>query len=87
MRDPFEPGESLARPPVLLRPRCLRRVEDLLDQAVEEVRDLERERKARVVLAGLERVDGLTGDAEPIREVRLRPVALRAQDPERVLHR
>ena len=56
-------------------------MEDLLDQRVEDLGDLEGERQARVVAAGLDGVDGLTRDAGTGGEVSLGPVALSAEDP------
>ncbi len=53
--------------------------EDGLDRLLEQPRDAERERQAGVVLAVLDRVDGLTGDLQLFGEPRLRPVALGAQ--------
>ena len=60
--------------------------EDVVDRALEQTSDLERERERGIVLADLERVDRLAADAEPFRELRLRPLALGAQDTQRVLH-
>lgn len=53
--------------------------EDFLDWEFEEAGDLERKREAGIVLAGLERVDGLTRDAELISEIVLRPISRRAE--------
>ena len=60
--------------------------EDVLDAPVEDTRDREGERKARVVALVLDRVDGLARDGEVLGELGLRPVALGAQDAEAVLH-
>src|SRR6185437_6798708 len=61
--------------------------ENRLDRLAEQARDLERQRQAGVVLAGLDGVDALARDVEPGREVRLAPVALGAQHFQAVLHR
>ncbi len=55
-------------------------LEDLLDGESEDARESEGERQARIVAAGLDRIDGLTRDPEPLRELRLRPAPLRAQN-------
>jgi hypothetical protein len=50
-------------------------VEDLLDRLLEKLREREGGRQARVELAGLDRVDGLAGDAGMQRQVALGPAA------------
>src|SRR5206468_9568022 len=69
-------------PSVLLMPV----IENFLDMLVEQTRDLERERKRRIVFAGLDRVDRLTRHAEPAAKLGLAPVAFRAKDFEAVFH-
>lgn len=63
------------------------RFKDLLDASMESPRQRERQRQAWVVLARLDRIHGLARDAQPLRELRLRPVQLSAQDPQPILHR
>src|SRR5256885_7217897 len=69
------------------KPAALFRREHILYSLTEERRDAKREREARVVFFVLERVHGLTRDLEPVSELALRPVALRAQDAKAILHR
>src|SRR5450759_3102060 len=64
-----------------------RRLEYLLDPTLEGAREREGQGQARVVLAGLDRVHRLARYAQPLSEVRLRPIELGAQDSEPVLHR
>ena len=59
---------------------------DGFNGAVEEACEFEGEWEAGVELAGLDGVDGLTGDFETLGEVCLRPVAFGAEDAEAVLH-
>ena len=61
--------------------------EDGFYGGAEETGDAHGERQRRVVLARLDRVDGLAGDFEALCEVGLAPVALSAEDAETVLHR
>src|SRR6267142_6565950 len=69
------------------KPAALFRREHILYAHTEERRDTKREREARVVFFVLERVHGLTRDLEPVSELALRPVALRAQDAKAIFHR
>jgi hypothetical protein len=62
------------------------RFEHVFDERVEQAADPERVLQARVGAAGFDRVDGLARDAEALREIRLRPVALGAEDAEAVFH-
>src|SRR6185436_4649848 len=62
-------------------------VEDRLDRLPEDARDAEGQRQRRIVAAVLDGVDRLPRDAQPLRQLLLRPVALRAQDAQAVLHR
>ena len=68
------PGQSLIR-------------EDFLDWQFEEPGDLERQRQAGIVFAGLERIDSLTRDAEFIGEIALRPLPDRPKLAELISHR
>src|ERR1700674_850103 len=61
--------------------------EDLLDPPLERSGERERQRQARVVFSGLDRIHRLTRNAQSFRQVRLRPLQLSAQDSEPVLHR
>jgi len=61
-------------------------IKDLLDGPPEEPGDPEGQRKRRVVLAALERVDGLARHAETVGKLRLRPAAARPQLRQRVPH-
>jgi hypothetical protein len=61
-------------------------VEDLLDGAVEQARDRERQRQAGVIAAAFQRDDGLPRDVQPVRQVRLRPAAGGAEVPDAVVH-
>ena len=70
-----------------VRPGLTVRHEDLLDERVEQAGDLEGEGEARVVATGLDRVDRLARDGESLREGRLRPLALGAENVESVSHR
>ena len=63
------------------------RLEDLLDPAAEEAGDPEGQGQAGVVAAGLDRVDGLPRDPQPLGEVALRPAALGPQGLEARLQR
>jgi hypothetical protein len=60
--------------------------EDGFDGAVEEASEFEGKREAGIELAGLNGIDGLTGDFETLCEIGLAPVALGAEDTEAVLH-
>jgi len=53
--------------------------EDAFDRLPEQLRDAERERQARVVLAGFDRIDRLARDLELFGELALRPAAAFAQ--------
>jgi hypothetical protein len=53
--------------------------EDVLDPLFEGAGDSKRQWQARVEASGLDRVDGLAGDAEQIREVGLAPALNRTQ--------
>lgn len=46
----------------------------------------QRKRQAGIVLLGFNRVDGLARHREPLREVGLRPVPLRAQNRQATVH-
>jgi len=70
----------------LLRFRVVR-LEDGFDRRAEDLSHSKGERQARIVSAGLDRVHGLTRHLQPLRQIRLRPVVLRAQHLEPVLHR
>ena len=61
--------------------------EDFLNREFEESRDLKRQRQARIVFPGLERVDGLTRDADFLGEVILRPLPRGAEFAELISHR
>jgi hypothetical protein len=61
-------------------------IEDRFDGPVEEAAESQREGEAGIVPAGLDAVDGLTGHSQPIRQIGLRPVSLRTQHLEAVLH-
>src|SRR5580698_10303580 len=61
--------------------------EDRLDGLAEQAGDLEGERQAGVVFAGLDGVDALARDVEPPGEFGLTPVALGAQHFQAVFHR
>ncbi len=65
---------------------CLVGLEDVFDRLIERRGDLEGKRKRRVVLAGLDRVDALSGHVELLGEPALRPVPLGAEDPQAILH-
>src|SRR5438046_8330982 len=69
-----------------LKPAPLR-LEDLFDLAFESSGQREGQGQARVVLAGFDGVHCLTRDAQPLRQVSLRPVQLGAQDSQPILHR
>src|SRR5688500_18125957 len=60
-------------------------LEDRFDLAAEQRRQPERERKARVVFLGFDRVDSLAADAEPLSEVGLGPLSLGAQFDDAIL--
>src|ERR1044072_8931625 len=60
--------------------------EDGFDRKLEERGDAEGERQARIIFAGLDGVDALPGDLQPLGEIALAPVALGAQHLESVLH-
>ena len=62
------------------------RLEYVLDSLFEQPRDLEREFKAGVVLAGLDRVYGLPRNAESIGQLSLRPASFGAALLEIVAH-
>lgn len=52
----------------------------------EESGDAKGKWERRVILAGFNGVDGLTGDLKALGEICLRPVALRTEDAEAVSH-
>jgi hypothetical protein len=60
---------------------------DGFDGTVEESSEFEGEWKTGVELAGLDGVDGLTGDFETLGEVGLTPILFSAEDTEAVFHR
>src|SRR5262245_51541950 len=60
---------------------------NLFDGQVKKPGDLERQRQARIVFAGLDRVHALARDAEPLGQIGLAPIALGAQDFEPVVQR
>src|SRR5688572_21338255 len=62
------------------------RFEDVLDRALEQARNAERERQAGIVFATLQRVDCLPRYAQLIRQIRLRPAQLSPQRRQHVLH-
>ena len=62
-------------------------LEDVLDAAPEEARDLEGQREARVVLARLDGVHRPARDAEPPRQRRLTPLPPGAQHAQPIRHR
>src|SRR5687767_7962720 len=63
------------------------RFEHVLDRETEQPRDGEGQRQAGVVTQFLDRIDRLSRDSQSLRELRLRPAALRAKQAEPVLHR
>ena len=54
---------------------------------VEEASEAESEGERRIVSAGFDGVDGLTGDFEAVGEILLRPGAFGAEDAEAIIHR
>src|SRR5512146_2904396 len=60
--------------------------EDLLDRLAEEAADGERQREGRQVAPGLDRVDGLAGDGQPLRELALAQALRLPELPHLVLH-
>src|ERR1039458_1815686 len=60
--------------------------EDSFDCNAKEESPLEGQRKARVDLAGLDSVDRLTRDLQPLGEIGLRPVPFSTKDTKAVLH-
>src|SRR5205085_12241203 len=61
--------------------------EDFLDWCFEEPGDLERQRQTGIVFPGLERIDGLTRDAEFIGEIVLRPFPAGPKFAQLISHR
>jgi hypothetical protein len=61
--------------------------EDIVDVAPEERRDFESEREARHEFSVLNGVHRLPGDAQTLREIRLRHVELGPQDAQTILQR
>ena len=62
------------------------RAEYLLNGKPKERCNLKRQRQTRVVFALFNRVNGLSGDVQPICEIRLRPIAIRPQYLESIFH-
>lgn len=60
--------------------------EDGLNRGLEEPGKFEGQRKTGIVLARLDRVDGLARDAKFLGKIGLRPAALGAKDTETVFH-
>ena len=60
-------------------------LKDCFDRQAEEASELEGERQAGIILAGLDGVDALAGDVEEVGELRLAPAAFGAQRLESVL--
>ena len=63
------------------------RGKDIFDLEFKLPGDFEGERQAGIVAAGLDGVDGLAGNLEPVGQVGLTPAPLRAKFPEDVFHR
>lgn len=61
-------------------------VENPLYRLTEEARDPECERQRRIVLTGLDRIDGLAGDVKLLGKLGLRPAPFGAEDLESILH-
>src|SRR5579862_8229199 len=61
-------------------------LEDVFDRLAKQLRNLEYQRQARIVLLRFDRVDRLPRDAELFGEVRLSPVELPAQIANAVFH-
>src|SRR5204863_9176774 len=61
-------------------------LEDAFDGTPKQTPEGERQRQTRIVLAGLDGVDGLPGYLEPLGEIGLRPMTLSAEESESVLH-
>ena len=57
------------------RSRLAIAIEDLLDAPVKQLRDLECQRQAGIVLASLQGVYSLPGDFQPFGQITLRPPA------------
>ena len=66
--------------------KVLVRLEDALQAAPEQPRDPEGERQPGLGASGLDGVDGLARDAEPSRQLLLRPVPLRTEGPNPIAH-
>ena len=62
-------------------------MKDFFDSPSKEFRDCKSEWKARVIAAGLNCVHSLARHSKPLRKLSLRPVELRPQDAEPILHR
>ena len=75
-----------AREPLSLSPPGFS-LEDLFDLPLERPRQRERKRKAWVVLTGLDCIHRLPRNAQPLREVGLRPCQLCPQHPQAIFHR
>lgn len=59
---------------------------DGFDRLIEHARDAKSERETRIVLLGLDRVDGLARHLQPGRKLCLRPISFCAKDAEAVHH-
>ena len=62
------------------------RIENPFNRLPEQPPDRKRQREAGVVLAGLDRVDCLPGNAEPLRQIALGPTPLGPEYPQAVGH-
>src|SRR5690606_32176696 len=83
---PFVPSLYSAVFSAASHPSSFLRLEDHFDGLLEQPRDLERERKARIVFFGFDRIDRLTGNAEFFGEVALRPLLAGAELAQSILH-
>src|ERR1039458_2843988 len=60
--------------------------EDRLDGGFKEARQFEGQRKAGIVLPGLDRVDRLARDLQPFGQIGLRPIPFSTQYTQPILH-
>jgi len=61
-------------------------MKNVFDAASEKTCDVEGERKARIIAAGLDCINCLARNTQAIRQLSLTPVTLGSENPEIVLH-